>query len=298
VNVGRARANGIEIEYETLGTKADQTILLIMGLGGQLIHWPDAFCTGLVERGFHVVRFDNRDSGLSTSFASWGKPDLVKVVTQVMMGQKADVPYRLDDMANDAVGLLDALGIERAHIAGASMGGSIAQIVAGHYPVRTRSLISIMSTTGRPELATGERETIKVLLEPPPPVTNREALIRHGMRVRRAIGSPGYPQSDDELRAIVTRSIDRKYDPDGSSRQYIATIASGHRVELLQKLKVPTLVLHGEADPLLPQEHGRDTAWITPGAQIDVYPGWGHDLPPGMIPILVDRIATFCKAQT
>lgn len=294
--MGRARANGIEIEYETLGDKNDPAILLIMGLGAQLIHWPDAFCDGLVRRGFHVVRFDNRDSGLSTGFASWGKADLVKVVTQVMMGQKADVPYRLHDMADDAVGLLDALAIARAHIVGASMGGSIAQLVAGHHPARTRSLVSIMSTTGRPELASGDREAIKVLLEPPPPAIEREALIRYGMRVRRAIGSPGYPQSDEELRAIVTRSIDRKYDPDGVARQYVATIASGHRVELLQGLRAPTLVLHGEADPLLPQEHGRDTAWQVPGSQIDVYPGWGHDLPQGMIPILVDRIATFCKA--
>src|SRR6186713_2913085 len=154
--MARARANGIDIEYEAIGERSHPALLLIMGLGAQLIHWPDAFCQGLAARGFHVVRFDNRDSGLSTSRASWGRPDLAVVVRQVMMGERADVPYRLDDMAADAVGLLDALGIGRAHIVGASMGGSIAQLVAGHYQERTRSLVSMMSTSGRSELASAD----------------------------------------------------------------------------------------------------------------------------------------------
>jgi pimeloyl-ACP methyl ester carboxylesterase len=291
--VARARANGIDIEYETLGNESDPAILLIMGLGGQLIHWPDAFCTGLVERGFRVVRFDNRDSGLSTRFDAAGKPDLNRIVLQVMMGQKATVPYLLDDMAADAIGLLDALGIARAHMLGVSMGGSVAQIVAGRFPQRTRSLVSMSSTTGRPELMGGDREVVKAILDRPTS-SDRESIVRYLVRVRIAIGSPGYREEEAAVRALVERAYDRSYNPDGTERQYVAVIASGHRVELLQNLVVPTLVLHGEDDPLLPQEHGRDTAWITPGAEIATWKGWGHDIPRALIPALVDRIAEFC----
>jgi pimeloyl-ACP methyl ester carboxylesterase len=291
----RVRANGIDIEYETLGEPSHPTVLLIMGLGAQLIHWPDVFCQGLAAHGFHVVRFDNRDSGLSTSRESWGRPDLATVVTQVMSGERADVPYRLDDMAADAVGLLDALGIGRAHIVGASMGGSIAQLVAGHYPERTRSLVSMMSTSGRPELTSADRDVVRVILGRPPP-DDREALIRYIVRVRRTIGSPRYPESEAKHRALVERVLARAYNPDGNDRQYAAVIASGHRVELLQRLRVPTLVLHGEDDLLLPQEHARDTAMLVPGSEIQVYPGWGHDIPKGLVPTLVERIARFCHA--
>ena len=293
--MARVRANGIDLEYETLGDPGHPTMLLIMGLGAQLIHWPDAFCRGLVARGFHVVRFDNRDSGLSTSLDSWGRPDLAAVVGQVMRGERADVPYRLDDMAADAVGLLDALGIERAHIVGTSMGGSIAQLVAGHHREHTRSLVSMMSTSGRPELATADRDVVRVILARPAP-EDREALIGYVVRVRQVIGSPRYPESEAEHRALVERALARAYNPDGNDRQYAAIIASGHRVELLQNLRVATLVLHGEDDPLLPQEHARDTAMLVPGSEIEVYPGWGHDIPKGLIPALVERIARFCSA--
>lgn len=293
--MARARANGIEIEYETLGDPAQPAMLLIMGLGAQLIHWPDAFCQGLAGRGFYVVRFDNRDSGLSTYMSAAGRPDLAAVVGQVMMGQRANVPYRLDDMAADSVGLLDALGIAKAHLVGASMGGSIAQIVAARHPDRTRSLVSMMSTSGRPELASADREVVRAIVGRPPP-EDREALIRYVVRVRQTIGSPRYPESEAEHRALVERALARANNPDGNDRQYAAVIASGDRVALLQKLTVPTLVLHGEADPLLPQEHGRDTAMLVPGAEIEVFSGWGHDIPKGLIPALVERIAAFCKA--
>jgi pimeloyl-ACP methyl ester carboxylesterase len=293
--VARVSANGIEIEYETLGDPRHPAMLLIMGLGAQLVHWPDAFCRGLAGRGFHVVRFDNRDSGLSSWFTSSGRPDLSAVVGQVMRGERADVPYRLDDMAADALGLLDALGIGKAHMIGASMGGSIAQLVAVHHPDRTRSLVSMMSTSGRPELGTAERDVVKVVLGRPPP-EDREALIRYVVRVRQAIGSPRHPESEAEHRALVERALARAWNPDGNDRQYAAVIASGHRVELLPKVRVPTLVLHGEDDPLLPQDHARDTALLVPGAEIEIYPGWGHDIPRGMIPTLVERIAVFCKA--
>lgn len=293
--MARTRANGIDIEYETLGQPSRPTMLLIAGLGAQLIHWPDVFCQGLASRGFFVVRFDNRDSGLSSSLASWGRPDLSAVVGQVMRGERADVPYRLDDMAADAVGLLDALDIARAHVIGSSMGGSIAQIVAGHYRARTQSLVSMMSTSGRPELAGADREVARAILARPPP-EDRDALIRYIVRVRQVIGSPGYPESEADHRAFVERALNRAHLPDGSDRQYAAVIASGHRVELLQGLAVPTLVLHGEDDLLLPQEHARDTAMLVPGAKIEVYPGWGHDIPQGLIPTLVERIARFCSA--
>jgi pimeloyl-ACP methyl ester carboxylesterase len=293
--MARTRANGMDIEYEALGEPSHPAMLLIIGLGAQLIHWPDAFCRGLAGHGFYVVRFDNRDSGLSTTLASWGRPDLASVVGQVMRGERADVPYRLDDMAADAVGLLDSLGVARAHIVGASMGGSIAQLVAFHYRDRTRSLVSMMSTSGRPDLAAADRDVVRAILGRPPP-DDREALIRYVVRVRQAIGSPRYPESDAQHRALVERALARAYNPDGNDRQYAATIASGDRVELLQKLRVPTLVLHGEDDALLPQEHARDTAMLVPGAEIEVYPGWGHDLPSGLIPTLVERIARFCRA--
>jgi pimeloyl-ACP methyl ester carboxylesterase len=198
-------------------------------------------------------------------------------------------------MAADAVGLLDALGIARAHLIGSSMGGSIAQLIAGHYPARTRSLVSMMSTSGRPELAAADRDVVRAILGRPPP-DDREALVRYVVRVRQVIGSPRYPESEAAHRAQVERALGRAYNPDGNDRQYAAVIASGHRVELLQTLSVPTLVLHGEDDALLPQEHGRDTAMLVPGAEIEVYPGWGHDIPSGLIPTLIERIASFCSA--
>lgn len=295
--MARTRANGVDIEYEVLGEPSRPAMLLIMGLGAQLIHWPDAFCLGLVAQGFHVVRFDNRDSGLSTSLGSWGRPDLSSVVGQVMRGERADVPYRLNDMAADAVGLLDSLGIERAHMVGASMGGSIAQLIAGHFPDRTRSLVSMMSTSGRPDLAAADRDVVRAILGRPPP-DDREALIHYVVRVRQVVGSPRYPESEAAHRGLVERALARAYNPDGNDRQYAAVIASGDRVELLQKLRVPTLVLHGEDDALLPQEHGRDTAMLVPGSEIEVYPGWGHDIPKGLIPTLVERIARFCRGKS
>jgi len=293
--VARIKANGIEIEYETLGNKSDPTILLIMGLGAQLTLWSDAFCDGLAAKGFHVVRFDNRDCGLSTGFDSWGQPDLPAAFLKLMTGKKVETPYLLDDMAADATGLLAALGIERAHMLGASMGGMIAQVAAAKHPSRTRSLVSIMSTSSRPGLPPGKPEAIKATLERPA-TTDRETMVRHYMMLRRTIGSPGYPESDAEMRRLVERNIDRRYYPAGVGRQYLAILASGDRVELLKTVKVPTLVIHGADDPLLPQEGGRDVAALVPGAQLEIYPGMGHDLPTALTPKLVDRIATFCKA--
>jgi len=291
--VARAKANGIEIEYETFGNRADPAMLLIMGLGAQLTLWPRAFCEGLASNGFFVVRYDNRDCGLSTDFGAWGPADIAGALRDAMGGRKVAAPYLVSDMAADGTGLLDALGIDRAHIVGGSMGGMIAQTIAGLAPQRTRTLVSIFSTSGRPGLPLGKPEALAMLTAQPPGPA-REQLIAHGMKVRAAIGSPGYPASEDALRELVAVNIDRRWYPEGAARQYLAIIASGNRVELLKTVKAPTLVLHGEEDPLLPVECGRDVARLVPGAEIETYPGWGHDMPDALMPTLVERIATFC----
>jgi pimeloyl-ACP methyl ester carboxylesterase len=294
--VARVKANGIEIEYETAGNPGDPALLLVMGLGAQLTIWPDSLFEGLAKQGFHVIRYDNRDTGLSTDFGSWGVADVPGTLRKAMSGGKDDAPYLLKDMAADAVGLLDALGIDRAHMVGASMGGMIVQIVAAHYPERTRSMVSIYSTSGRPGLPQGKPEAL-AMLGSQPEGTSREARVEHGIKLRRTIGSPAYPMPDAELRALVERNVDRRYYPEGVGRQYLAVMASGDRVEMLKKVAVPTLVLHGEADPLLPVECGRDVARLVPGAEIETWPGWGHDFPGQLIPTLVDRIAGFCKGK-
>jgi pimeloyl-ACP methyl ester carboxylesterase len=294
--VARVKANGIEIEYETAGDRSDPALLLIMGLGAQLTIWPDRLFQGLAKQGFFVIRFDNRDTGLSTDFGSWGLPNIPEAVGKAMTGRKVDAPYLVKDMAGDAVGLLDALGIDKAHIVGASMGGMIAQVVAGLWPERTRSLVSIYSSSGRPGLPVGKPEAL-AMLTAQPEGPSREQRVAYGIKLRTVIGSPKYPTPDDEMRAFVEKNVDRRWYPEGGARQYLSIIASGDRVELLKTIKAPTLVLHGEDDPLLPVECGRDVARLVPGAEIQTYPGWGHDFPPGMIPTLIDRIAGFCDGK-
>jgi pimeloyl-ACP methyl ester carboxylesterase len=294
--VARVKANGIEIEYETAGNRGDPALLLVMGLGAQLTIWPDALFQGLAAKGFFVMRFDNRDTGLSTDFGSWGKANIPDAIAKVMSGKKVEAPYYVKDMAADAVGLLDALGIDKAHIVGASMGGMIAQVVAGLWPQRTRSMVSIYSSSGRPGLPVGKPEALAMLTAQPEGPA-REQLVKHGMKLRQVIGSPAYPTPEAELRAFVEKNVDRRWYPEGAARQYLSVIASGDRVELLKTVKAATLVLHGEEDPLLPVECGRDVARLVPGAQIQTYPGWGHDFPSQLVPTLVDRIAGFCKGK-
>ncbi len=293
--MARTKANGIEIEYETFGNRKDPALLLIMGLGAQLTLWPESLCEGLAGQGLFVVRYDNRDVGLSTDFDQWGLPNLMDAMARLMKGQKVDAPYLLSDMAADAIGLLDALGIDRAHMVGGSMGGMIAQVVAATHPTRTRSLVSIMSTSGRYGLPMGKPEAV-AMLSAQPEGTAREQLIAHGMKLRTVISGPGYPTDPATMRALVERNIDRRYYPPGAARQYLAIMASGPRVDLLKTVRVPTLVLHGEDDPLLPVECGRDVAALVPGAKIETFPGWGHDVPEQMVPTLVSSISGFCKA--
>jgi len=292
--VAKVKANGIEIEYETAGDKADPALLLVMGLGAQLTVWPDSFFEGLARQGFYVVRFDNRDTGLSTDFGSAGVPDMVAVLQKAMKGERIEAPYLLKDMAADAIGLLDGLGIGRAHMVGASMGGMIVQILAAQYPERTASMVSIMSTSGRRGLPQGKPEAL-AMLSAQPEGPAREQLVAHGLKLRRAIAGSGYPIPEAELRRFVEKNLDRRWYPEGAARQYLSVLASGDRVEMLKTVKVPTLVLHGEDDPLLPVECGRDVAALVPGAEIQTYPGWGHDFPGGMIPTVIERISKFCK---
>jgi pimeloyl-ACP methyl ester carboxylesterase len=294
-NVARIKANDIEIEYQTTGDRNNPALLLVMGLGAQLTLWPESFCDGLAQRGFYVVRHDNRDCGLSTDFDDWGPADIPAAIAKLMTGRKVDAPYLLQDMAADSLALLEALGIERAHMVGGSMGGMIVQIIAAQHPERTRSMVSIFSTSGRPGLPVGTPAAMAALTSQPPGPA-REQLVEHAMKLRTVIGSPGFRPSDAELRTLVERNIDRRYFPAGAARQYLSIIASGDRVEMLKTVRTPTLVLHGEDDPLIPVACGRDVAALVPNAEIETYAGWGHDMPRQLIPTLVDRIATFCKA--
>ena len=289
-------ANGIDIAYDEMGDPKAPAILLIMGLGTQLIAWPDAFCLALAHRGFRVVRFDNRDIGLSTKIEKFAAVDLAGAFARAIAGQSVEAPYTLNDMAADTVGLMDTLRIERAHVVGASMGGMIAQIVAATYADRTRSLTSIMSSSGDPGLPPSKPEAIAALLSPRPSSADRESIIREGIRILRLIGSPGFPTSDAELRAKVERAADRSYYPPGVGRHLLAVLASGSRVELLRTIKVPALVIHGADDPLVPVEAGKDTARHIPGAALKVIPGMGHDLANDLIPILTEAIADHCLA--
>jgi pimeloyl-ACP methyl ester carboxylesterase len=271
------KANGIRIEYDTFGDRSSPALLLIAGNGAQLIFWEVEFCELLANTGHFVIRFDNRDSGLSTKFDEAGAPDIMAVIQSAMEGKTVKPAYSLDDMADDAIGLLDALGIEKAHICGASMGGMIAQVIACRYPTRVLSLISIMSSTGNPDLPQGRPEAISAVIAPAP--NERDAYVQHNLKIWRAIWSPGFPFEEKRARTFLERSYDRSYCPQGMVRQNVAVIASGDRRSSLSAIDAPTLVIHGAGDPLIPVEAGRDTARMIPGAELLVIDGMGHDMP-------------------
>lgn len=292
--MAQAAANGIKIEYERFGPEDAAPLLLIMGLGAQLTLWPVELCEALVARGFHVIRYDNRDVGLSTKFDAAGVPDLPAVLGAVMSGQDPRVAYHLGDMAADAVGLLDALGIETAHIVGASMGGMIAQLVAATYPDRTRSLTSIMSTTGNPLLPPATPAAIAALMSRPQG-GDVDSLVEFGVNTARVIGSPAYPADEAALRARVRRDFERSFYPAGFARQMAAIYANGDRRGRLAKVSAPTLVIHGTADPLVPVEGGRDTAASILGAELIEIDGMGHDLPLPLVDRIADAIATVAR---
>jgi len=286
--VPRARANGIELEYELFGSEGGQPLLLIMGLGAQMILWDEEFCAALAARGYRVIRFDNRDVGLSTKVDGWRALDLAAALAAFALGRPVAAPYTLSDMAADAAGLLDALDIAAAHVVGASLGGMIAQTLAIEHPARVRSLTSIMSTTGDRELPPARPEAAAALLEPPP--RDREGAMARAVKVFRTIGSPGFPFDEARVRTRAGRSYDRCFHPAGVARQMLAILASGSRADALRRLRVPTLVIHGSDDPLVPVAHGIETAALVPGAELLVIEGMGHDLPRAVWPRVIDAI--------
>ena len=288
-------ANGIRIEYETFGDRRQPALLLIMGLGAQMIFWDDDFCREIASRGFHVIRFDNRDCGLSTHFPEKGIPDVPQAVATSLSGGTVESPYSLSDMAADAVALLEGLGIARAHVVGASMGGMIAQLIAIDHPARVLSLTSIMSTTGNPELPPAKPEALSVLLTPTP--SDRAQFLDHMVQSFCIIGSPGFELDEAGFRDRVGRAFDRSYDPGGVARQLVAALADGNRKPRLGSVRAPTVVIHGKQDPLVPVEAGVDTADSIPGARLVVIDGMGHDLPRGAWRQIVDAIADVAAAS-
>jgi pimeloyl-ACP methyl ester carboxylesterase len=288
-NVGPDR---IDIAYERLGDPAAPPVLLIMGLGVQLIGWPDGFCDALVAHNLQAIRFDNRDAGLSTHFSSTPVPDFVAALA----GDTSSAAYTLSAMAADAVGLLDGLDIASAHLVGASMGGCIAQTIAIEHPARVRSLTSMMSTTGDPTVGQPWPQARAVFASPP--ATNRDEAIQRTVNAARILGSPGFPADLDAVTDRAARAYDRSYDPPGIVRQAVAVIASGDRTARLRSLDVPALVIHGTDDPVWDVSGGRATAAAIPGATLAVFDGMGHDLPRALWPDFASRIAELVRTSS
>ena len=270
-------ANGITIEFDTFGDPAERPLLLVMGLGAQMTRWRPEFCEQLADHGHYVIRFDNRDVGLSHKFDHAGVPNMAQIFMQAQAGQPVSAPYSLDDMADDATGVLDALGIERAHVCGASMGGMIVQTMALRHPHRLRSMTSIMSTTGNPELPPATPEAMAALMSPAGTTLNE--VLERAVSVQRIIGSPGYPDDADAIRARAQSDYERCFYPVGVARQMAAIAASGNRKPRLASVATPTLVIHGKDDALVPLAGGIDTHAAIPGANLAVFDGMGHDLP-------------------
>ena len=287
------RANGIDIAYESLGREGDPAILMIKGFNTPLTGWPDSLCRGLAARGFRVIRFDNRDVGLTTHLPELGAPDIAAMMAKVRAGEPVVAPYALDDMASDAAGLLAALGIGSAHIVGSSMGGMIAQLVALNHPEKTRSLVSIMSSSGRPGLPPARPEAMQALMTLPKS-PSREDRLATAIAAVKAIGSPGFRATDDELAASLGRSIDRTpFDPPAAARQMAAIVAAPPRHDRLRTLTIPALVIHGADDPVIPAAHGEDMAQSIPGAELLVIPGAGHDFNEALTPVYLEAIGGF-----
>ncbi len=289
----RAETNGIEIEYETSGDPGDPPLLLVMGLGAQMGSWDPDFCQGLVDRGFFVIRYDNRDVGLSTKIDS--DIDPMAQILSAFGGGEVTAPYLLADMADDAFGLLDALGIEAAHIVGASMGGMIVQSMATARPARVLSLTSIMSTTGDSDVGQPDPEVLGMLIEPSP--TDREGAIAHAVEGSRAIGSPEHFEEDRAI-AKAELAYDRCFYPVGVARQLLAIVASPSRSDALTQLDINTLVIHGDADPLVNVTGGRRTAEVVPGAELLILEGMGHDLPSVFWPTVIEHITALAARSS
>jgi len=291
----KVTANGLQIEVDDTGGEGRPVVLLIMGLGMQLVAWPNGFVRQLVDAGFRVVRHDNRDIGLSQGFDHAGTGNIVWETVRHRLGLKVRSAYTLQDMTQDSIGVLDALGIAKAHVVGASMGGMIAQRLAASAPQRVASLVSIMSSSGARGLPGPRREVTAMLMRRPLGRSEAE-LVAHSIKLLRLIQSPAYPQTDEELAERLTFSMRRSYRPAGLMRQMLAIGADDDRPQILPRIQSPTLVLHGEADALVPIACGKDSAQRIPGSTFIGIPGMGHDLPPQVCAILANHIAPFAHA--
>jgi pimeloyl-ACP methyl ester carboxylesterase len=285
----RVDTNGIELVYDTFGAPSSTPMLMIMGLGCQMIDWKDEFCSLLAARGFRVIRFDNRDVGRSTTFEEAGHPDVHKLVEAMQRGETVEVPYTMLDLLADTVGLLDAIGVDRTHVVGLSMGGMIAQLLAAHHPDRVLTMTSIMSSTGEPGLPTSTPEAWECLTAPIP--TELEPFIEQYIHKWRVYSGPGYPIDPELARDHATRLFERGIHPAGRDRQLAGIFASGSRKEALAKATAPALVIHGDSDPVVPIDGGIATANAIDGAELLVFEGMGHDLAKGLWPEVIDAIA-------
>ncbi len=291
--MAQLKANGIQIEYETFGDRNAIPLLLVMGLGAQMIHWRAEFCKLLADAGHYVIRFDNRDVGLSEKFHSSGLPDIAALMGQRLTGQTLQLAYTLDDMANDAFGVLDALDLSAAHICGASMGGMIVQTMAINKPERVLTMTSIMSTTANPGLPPGRPEAMAALMSPP--ATDRESAIERNLVVAGVIGSPDYRDDPVAARKRAADAYDRSSYTDGVARQMAAVIAAENRRPALEIVTTPTLVIHGKADPLVPVEGGIDTHEAIKGSDLLLIDGMGHDLPEALWGQIVENMSNMTK---
>jgi pimeloyl-ACP methyl ester carboxylesterase len=294
----RVQLPPVEIEYESFGDAGAPAVLLIAGLGTQMIRWAAPFCESFAARGFRVIRYDNRDAGLSTHFSEVPLPDLGAFLAALGQAKRPEIPYNLSDMAKDALGLLDALGIAKAHVVGRSMGGMIAQLIAAEYPERVLTLTSISSTTGNPSLPQASSEAMAAMRAPTPNPNEDEAgFLAHALRIARVNAGSRFPFDEEFIRAQARTEARRAFDPLAAVRQHMAIAADGDRRERLRRIVAPTLVIHGEDDRLLPWRAGEGTAASISGAVFKKIPGMGHEIPPGFYEECVELIAAHALAR-
>ena len=282
---GTVNSNGLKIAYESFGSSQSETILLIHGTGAQLTAWPRTLCEQMAKAGYQVIRFDNRDVGLSTFLDSLGSPNWGVILPQIGHCHSENLPYNLLDMAKDAIGLLDALNIEKAHIVGASMGGAIAQLIAINFPEKTLSLSSIMASTGNPKLPPGNPKVLQAMGAPPPETTDMEERANYMYSIYKALESPAYPTADSTLRKMAGNEVERSWNPEGVARQAAAILIADNcdRRLFLRKLQMPVTIIHGEADPLVNIAAAKELAATIPHARLITFPGMGHNLPDVLI---------------
>ncbi len=285
------KANGVDLAFESFGDEARPAILLISGLGVQMLRWTDPFCEALAARGYRVIRYDNRDAGLSTHFRDRPPPDIGVLTAALRAGQPPEVPYTLYDMARDAVGLMDALDIRRAHLAGRSMGGMIAQVVASEHAGRVLSLVSIMSSTGNPALPRAAPDLMELMMRPAPdPVSDEAGYMAHRLAFARRIAGSGHPFNEALMSRLICDELKRAHDPERRGRQFAAIAVAGDRRSQLGTIRARTLVIHGSDDPLTLPACGEDTAVSIPGAEYLLIDGMGHDVPPEFYAAIVEGI--------